>query len=126
MGIFNQRTSLSRGFLLRSLMPSKSRLKQKSEQLGEILEKYGSVLSMASVSFFAGAAAITPGAGMQELGKQLSAAELDDLKTRMEIILREANKKVVILIDDIDRLDRGTHMRRYYKFFWKKFLTLLW
>ncbi len=61
---------------------------------------------MASVSFFVGAAQITPGAGAQELGKQLSTAELNELRNRLESILREAKKRVVVQIDDIDRLDR--------------------
>jgi len=32
--------------------------------------------------------------------------ELDDLRKRVEALLGEAGKRVVVLIDDIDRLDR--------------------
>jgi predicted KAP-like P-loop ATPase len=111
---FQSEDQLIKGFFATLADALKTSIKTKSEQLGEILEKYGSILSMASISFFGGAAAITPGAGMQELGKQLSTAELDELKTRMELILNEANKKVVVLIDDIDRLDR-TEIQAIFK-----------
>src|SRR5258708_7345512 len=39
-------------------------------------------------------------------GDKLSTVELDELKTRVSKILVEAGHRVVVFIDDIDRLDR--------------------
>jgi hypothetical protein len=50
---------------------------------------------------------VSPGAGAQEFGRQLSNVELDTLRERVEKVLKEAETKVVVLIDDIDRLDRN-------------------
>jgi predicted KAP-like P-loop ATPase len=50
---------------------------------------------------------IDPSAAATALGKALSTVELDELKQRLERILRESGKRVVVFIDDIDRLDRA-------------------
>ena len=81
-------------------------LPTKVEELGGILKRYGSILSLASLSLFGGVAQISPGSGVRELGEQLSTVELSELRERLERILKEAKKRVVVLIDDIDRLDK--------------------
>ncbi len=68
--------------------------------------KYGALLSLASVSVFRGAISLKPGDSIRDFGKALSTVELDELKARVEKFLREAGKRIVVLIDDIDRLDR--------------------
>jgi hypothetical protein len=65
---------------------------------------YG-LLSLASVSI-AGVVQIGAGEAAKGLGEALSTVELDDLRKRVEALLGEAGKCVVVLIDDIDRLDR--------------------
>jgi hypothetical protein len=67
------------------------------ERIGELLEQYGAVVSVLS----GGAVG-----GLQEAGGALSAVKLQELRERIEKILSEAGKRVVVLIDDIDRLDR--------------------
>lgn len=77
-------------------------LTTKAEELGKFLGKYGGVLSLASLPF-----GVDAGATAIAAGDKLSTVELDDLKARVGEILVEAGKRVVVFIDDIDRLDRG-------------------
>lgn len=76
------------------------------EDVGRLLSRYGGLISLASVSFLQGAVQISPGEGLRQLGESLSTVELDTLRARLEHILNESGKRCVILIDDIDRLDR--------------------
>lgn len=92
--LFQSEEQLLRGFfdtLAEALGKSLPTLKEK---IGNILKKYGSLLSFASIS-------------VDGLGEALSTVELDQLRTRIENILAESGKRVVVLIDDIDRLDRA-------------------
>jgi len=81
-------------------------LTTKIEDVGTLFEKYGSLLSVASINIFGGLAQVDLGKGVQSLGDSLSTVELDELKERIEKVLMEADKRIVVLIDDIDRLDR--------------------
>jgi len=79
------------------------------EKAGKLLNNYGSILSLASLSV-AGFVQIAPGAVARGLGESLSNVGLDELRTRIEQMLDETKKRLVILVDDIDRLDRDeTH-----------------
>jgi predicted KAP-like P-loop ATPase len=69
-----------------------------AEKLGDVLKKYGSLLKIAPGGW--GDAAV--GAGTA-----LSAVSLDELRNRISTMLREADRRVVIIMDDIDRLDRS-------------------
>lgn len=103
---FQSEAQLIRGFF-ETLADGLGRsLPTKLEELGRILAQYGSILSMASISLFQGVAQITPGAGLREFGETVSTVELDELRRRLERILREDGKRLVVFIDDIDRLDR--------------------
>jgi hypothetical protein len=79
----------------------------KLESAAQALERYGSVLSLASVTIAGGVVSLDPGNAAQGLGKALSTVELDTLRARIEGFLRDSGKRVVVLIDDIDRLDRN-------------------
>ncbi len=69
-------------------------LSTESENIGKLLKKYGGVISVG-------------GFNAEKLGEALSTAEIEELKKRVEKILGDNHKKIVILIDDIDRLDRN-------------------
>jgi hypothetical protein len=77
-------------------------LPTKAQDIGNALDKYGSILSLTSLI----PGAPNPTAAVQGIGRAISATELDGLRNRIESLLRDAKKRVVILIDDIDRLDR--------------------
>jgi predicted KAP-like P-loop ATPase len=70
-------------------------LKTNIETIGGLIEKYGKVVSV----FGAGEAA-------ESLGKILTDVNLDTIKTRFENLLIKSKKKLVIFIDDIDRLEK--------------------
>lgn len=53
------------------------------------------------------ASAFGQGDTVENLSKLLSSVELEDLKNRLNEILKAEGKRVVILIDDIDRLDKN-------------------
>jgi KAP family P-loop domain len=82
------------------------KLKKKTEEIGKFLEEYGSLLSLASISILGGAVSFKPDEAVRQVGKTLSAVKLDQLKDRIEAILAKSGKRVVVLIDDIDRLER--------------------
>jgi hypothetical protein len=76
----------------------KATLKTKGEAIGEFLGKYCGILSLASSNV---------GAAAKSVGQQLSTVHFDELKRRVSELLVESGKRVVVLIDDIDRLDRS-------------------
>lgn len=68
-------------------------LNSKSEQLGKFLKKWGSITSVIKLD-------------LSKIGESLSDASIEELKERVNDFLKESNNKVVVIIDDIDRLDK--------------------
>jgi hypothetical protein len=68
---------------------------KKAKPLGELAQKipgYGDLVSVVMK-------------GLEKLEKSGDDIELEELRNRLETVLKGASKKVIILIDDIDRLD---------------------
>lgn len=76
------------------------------QRLGEALKRFGGVLALASGSVAGGAISFSPGEPLEKLGATLAETSLESLRDRIQGFLREAKRRVVVLIDDIDRLDR--------------------
>ncbi len=76
-----------------------------TEKIGDFLQKYAAIVAPLSLSF--AGVGVSPGQTAVEFGKHLSGVELRELRRRIEKILSEAQKRVVILMDDIDRLDKS-------------------
>jgi predicted KAP-like P-loop ATPase len=95
--LFGSDEQLLRGFFATLAASVDSSIRTEKERVGELLDKYGSLLSAA-----------LPGLGgaAQNLGKALSTLELGELRKRLEGLLHQAGKRIVVLIDDIDRLNR--------------------
>jgi len=74
----------------------KGHLKTNTETIGEIIQEYGKVVSI----FGAGEAA-------EAIGKAISNVDVEKLKARIEKLLADNKKRVVIFIDDIDRLEKN-------------------
>lgn len=91
--IFKSEESLLNNFFSNLAEKLGKSLSTESENIGKLLKKYGGVISVG-------------GFNAEKLGEALSTAELEELKKRVEKILGDNHKKIVILIDDIDRLDR--------------------
>lgn len=106
---FQTEDLLLRGFFATLADAMGRSLPNMKEKVGDLLQKYGSVLSLASLSFGA-VVQVSPGEAAKGLGDAMSNVGLDELRSRIEVMLDEAKKRLVILIDDIDRLDRDeTH-----------------
>ncbi len=85
------------------------------EKMGDILRKYGGLFSGVRVPIpDAAGAAIDTGASIKGLGDALSSAEPEKMRQRIEDFLRAAKKRIVVLIDDIDRMDR-TEIQTLFK-----------
>ncbi len=67
------------------------------EKVGDFLSKYVSI----------GAGLAGAGDATKAIGDLLSSVELEKIKERVETILKDSNKRVVVLMDDIDRLDKA-------------------
>jgi hypothetical protein len=102
---FDSEDHLLRGFFATLGDAIGKSLSTKGEEIGRILKEYGSLLSVASVSI-AGAFQSGVGDAAKGLGEALSSVTLDELRGRLEALLRKQGKRIAILIDDIDRLDR--------------------
>ena len=106
---FQNEDLLLRGFFTTLADAMDKSLPNLKERAGDLLKKYGSVLSLASVTV-GGIVQVNPGDAAKGVGEAMSNVGLDELRKRIEKMLDEAKKRLVILIDDIDRLDRNeTH-----------------
>lgn len=77
-----------------------------SADIGHLLRQYGGLLSFAPVPFFGGLIQFPAGSAAKEIGRNLSNIKANDLKEKIESILTRQNRRVVVFVDDIDRLDR--------------------
>jgi hypothetical protein len=68
------------------------------EKLGDVLKRYGALLKLAPGGW---------GDAAEGTGAALSTVSLDELRDRVSRMLRESGRRVVILMDDIDRLERA-------------------
>jgi len=69
-------------------------LNSQREKVGQLLKKYGSITSIFNID-------------LSSIGENLSDADIEELKLRVNGFLKDSEKKVVVIIDDIDRLDKG-------------------
>jgi predicted KAP-like P-loop ATPase len=82
------------------------KLTTRKEDIGEWLGKLGKIFAPLYLADPSGA---VRGSGqlLENLGNLFSQVELEENKKRIEKMLEEANKQLVIFIDDIDRLDKS-------------------
>jgi hypothetical protein len=101
---FGSEDRLIRGYFSTLSSALGKKLSTKGEDIGTLLTRYGSVLSVASVSI--PGAQFNAGDAATKIGQAISTVELDELRIRLEQRLNESGKRIVVFIDDIDRLDR--------------------
>ena len=90
---YNDEESLMKNFLNKVAEVLGKELDTKKEKLGGFIEKYGTFGSII-------------GKDISEIGKNLSSVDLETLKNRIDEFLKESESKLVIFVDDIDRLDK--------------------
>ena len=73
----------------------KEPLKTNTENIADVLSQYGSAVSFMGI-----------GNAVEAIAKGLSNVNVETLKERFEELLISSNKKIVVFIDDIDRLDK--------------------
>ncbi len=73
----------------------KTPLQTEGEVIGEVLQKYGKLIFISGV-----------GDAVEKLGSNMINNDIEVIKERFEKLLIKANKKLVVFIDDIDRLDK--------------------
>lgn len=107
---FQSEEQLIRGFFATLAEGLDQKLDTAQERIGKVLRDYGSLLSLGSFAVAGGAIQLLPGDAAKGLGEALSNVSLDKQRSRIETILAASGKRVVVLVDDIDRLDRAeTH-----------------
>ena len=98
---FQTEELLLKGFFATLAQSLDHSLPNTKEKIGGFLTRYGSLLSVASSGV---------GSAAKGIGESLSSVSLDELRKRIDQILESSQKRIVVLIDDIDRLDRSeTH-----------------
>ena len=102
---FQSEDQLIRGFFATLADGLDRKLNNAKEKIGKVLKDYGSLLSIGSV-VLGGAVTLRPGDAAKGVGEAMSNVGLDELRSRIETFLEESGKRVVVLVDDIDRLDR--------------------
>ena len=102
---FQSEDQLIRGFFSTLADGLDRKLNNAKEKIGKVLKDYGSLLSIGSV-VLGGVVTLRPGDAAKGVGEAMSNVGLDELRSRIETFLAESGKRVVVLVDDIDRLDR--------------------
>lgn len=78
-------------------------LTTRKEEMGKWLRTLGSALGTVSIGI--GLVNVSPGSAVENLGKSLSSVDIHEKRQQLEGLLAESGKRIVIMIDDIDRLD---------------------
>ena len=92
--------ALLRGFFSTLAEAIDTQLENRAQKVGELLKRYSFILK--PIPGASGFGEFASGAG-----ELMSAVSLNGLRSQISSILRSAKKRVVILIDDIDRLERS-------------------
>lgn len=81
------------------------KISTQAEEIGKWLRAYGSIVAPVSLSL-GGFVQLSPGEIAKKIGESLSSLSIYELRERIEKTLRFEKKRVVIIVDDIDRLDK--------------------
>lgn len=73
--------------------------KTKKEKIGELLSDYGGAIG--SVTQFVGFSTD----GLEKFGNKLKSTSTEELKKRIDELIIQSGKSIVVFVDDIDRLD---------------------
>ncbi|HDS1565626.1 TPA: AAA family ATPase [Stenotrophomonas maltophilia] len=102
---FQSQDALLRGFFATLAEAMEKSLPNKKEVMGDLLKQYAGLLSLASVTL-GGVVQISAGEAAKSVGESLSTVSLEELRSRIDRMLGQSKRRLVVLVDDIDRLDR--------------------
>lgn len=94
---FGDEEQLLKGFFFDLASSIDRSLSTSTEKVGDLIKRFGKPL----------ASLAGQGEVAENLGNMLSSADIDSLRERIERILDEQDRRVVILVDDIDRLEKS-------------------
>jgi len=103
---FTSEESLLVGFFKTLSAALNCRFRTVKEGVGNVIEDYGSIASEL-IRFKYQDLEIAPAGAVSAIGKLLAATPIEARKERLEGLLLEERKRVVIIMDDIDRLERS-------------------
>lgn len=90
---YGDENNLIKNFLKKIAKLLGKELDSNKEKFASFISKYGSIGSVFGVD-------------ISEIGKNVATVDLENLKNRVDEFLSESKKRLVIFIDDIDRLDK--------------------
>ncbi|MDQ1094059.1 hypothetical protein QE400_003472 [Xanthomonas sacchari] len=102
---FQSQDALLRGFFATLAEAMEKSLPSRKEKVGDLLKQYGGLLSLANVTL-GGMVQISAGDAAKSVGESLSTVSLEELRSRIDRMLGQSKRRLVVLVDDIDRLDR--------------------
>jgi predicted KAP-like P-loop ATPase len=98
---YNDENSLLIQFFQKLAAALDAKLKTTGEKIGSLFKKYGKLLKI-DIPLIG----VNIGDAVEGAGDILDDVDIETLKERIGVILKENKSKVVIFIDDIDRLDK--------------------
>jgi len=98
---FNDEVQLLKGYFSLLASQFKKTLQKRGEKIGEFLSEYADTI-IPEFSLFGGIVGVNPGNTIKKAAEKYSNVSIEEQKERLEKILNEEKKKVVIIIDDID------------------------
>lgn len=102
---FKDELQLLKGYFNLLSSQLKRSIQTKSERIGEFISEYADTI-IPELSLLGGVIGTNPGSIVKKAADKYSNISIEEQKERIEKILSEEKKKVVVIIDDIDRLDR--------------------
>lgn len=102
--LYTNDTDLFRGFFTQVADAIERELTKSTETIGTVVKALGTLISGVTVGV--GGVTVGAGGGLAALGGDLTNVSIQELRTRLETGLEEEKKRVVVLLDDIDRLDK--------------------
>ncbi|WP_439695841.1 P-loop NTPase fold protein [Mucilaginibacter sp. AW1-7] len=97
--LFSDQEQLIKSFLTSVAFELGETLSSDKEKIGKALKEYGEVIG--SVTKYLG----VPLDGFKQIGEKLQEVSAEKLKSRVDEMIRDTGKRLVICVDDIDRLD---------------------
>lgn len=99
--IFGTPQEVTQGFFAAVATALDKDLRTRKEKIGEKFKQYGQVVS--AIGNLAGQSL----EGLDSLGESLATVSIEEERSRMSNILHQDGRRVVVFMDDIDRLDKG-------------------
>ena len=96
--LFSDQEHLLKAFFTEIARALNQKISKPKEDIGKLLENYGDLLGSIKIAGFGVS-------GLASIGKKLKDVTIEDLKKRVDAIIRQSDKKIVVFVDDIDRLD---------------------